>query len=85
MVPPPPEPLAVALSEVSPPEDTGGARRLEEDLRDYERRRIQQALDRVGGHQGKAAENLGISRRTLTNKLTELGLPRPRKGKNDAG
>jgi two-component system response regulator AtoC len=32
-------------------------------------------------HQGKAAQYLGVSRRTLTNRLTELALPRPRKDK----
>jgi transcriptional regulator with PAS, ATPase and Fis domain len=90
IVPPPPEPAEAGrspfpfpLDAAPPPDDTGASRRLEADLRDYERRRIQQALDRFGGHQGKAAEHLGISRRTLTNKLNELGLPRPRKGKND--
>jgi transcriptional regulator with GAF, ATPase, and Fis domain len=54
-------------------------RSLADHLRDVERDRIVDALERAGGHQGKAAEYLGISRRTLTNKLNELGLPRPRK------
>jgi len=44
-----------------------------------ERARIQWALDRTGGHQSKAAALLGISRRTLINRLDEFGLPRPRK------
>jgi two-component system response regulator AtoC len=78
MVPPPLGPSPPRLDETGP-----GVRRLESDLRDYERKRIAEALELSGGHQGKAAEHLGISRRTLTNKLTELGLPRPRKGKND--
>jgi DNA-binding NtrC family response regulator len=56
-------------------------RPLAADVRETERRRILEALARFGGHQGKAAEYLGVSRRTLTNKLTELELPRPRKGK----
>jgi two-component system, NtrC family, response regulator AtoC len=56
-------------------------RPLAADVRETERRRILEALARFGGHQGKAAEYLGVSRRTLTNKLTELALPRPRKGK----
>jgi two-component system response regulator AtoC len=59
--------------------------RLDSGVREYERERIRQALELAGGHQGKAAEQLGVSRRTLTNKLNELGLPRPRKGKNDTG
>jgi len=61
--------------------DAGSDRPLPDDVRDFERDRVSEALERFGGHQGKAAEYLGISRRTLTNKLTRLALPRPRKGK----
>jgi two-component system, NtrC family, response regulator AtoC len=46
---------------------------------DPERARIIDALARCGGSQTKAATLLGISRRTLTNRLNELKLPRPRK------
>ncbi len=80
LVPPPAAPLDAIQGQVQAP----GPRRLESDLREYERKRILEALGLFGGHQGKAAEHLGVSRRTLTNKLTELGLPRPRKGKHDA-
>jgi DNA-binding NtrC family response regulator len=45
-----------------------------------ERQRIVDALERCGGNQGKAAELLGISRRTLISRLDEYKLPRPRKG-----
>jgi DNA-binding NtrC family response regulator len=62
-----------------PPMESPAGGRLENDLRELERRRVAEALERFGGHQGKAAEYLGVSRRTLTNKLTELALPRPRK------
>ncbi len=41
-----------------------------EDLDEMERQMIHQALERHGGNQGKAAEALGISRRTLLRKLT---------------
>ncbi|AKT42926.1 sigma-54-dependent Fis family transcriptional regulator [Chondromyces crocatus] len=44
-----------------------------------ERQRIIDALDRCGGNQTRAAEELGISRRTLVSRLGEYGLPRPRK------
>ncbi len=39
------------------------------DLDEMERRMIKQALTRHGGDQGKAADQLGISRRTLSRKL----------------
>jgi two-component system, NtrC family, response regulator AtoC len=44
-----------------------------------ERARIQQALERCGGNQTQAARLLGMSRRTLLNRLEEYDLPRPRK------
>jgi two-component system response regulator AtoC len=52
---------------------------LESELRDHERQCIAEALQMFGGHQGKAAKHLGISRRTLTTKLGQHSLPRPRK------
>ncbi len=45
----------------------------------YERQRIVEALDACGGNQTKAAKQLGISRRTLIERLDEFDLPRPRK------
>jgi transcriptional regulator with PAS, ATPase and Fis domain len=46
---------------------------------DDERRRILDALDKCAGNQTRAAALLGISRRTLLNRLSEYDLPRPRK------
>jgi two-component system response regulator AtoC len=40
---------------------------------------IREALEETGGNQGKAAERLGISRRTLVNRLNAYGFKRPRK------
>jgi two-component system response regulator AtoC len=44
-----------------------------------ERQRIADALEACAGNQTRAAERLGISRRTLLNRLAEYDLPRPRK------
>jgi DNA-binding NtrC family response regulator len=44
------------------------------DLEKLEREAIQQALASTGGHQGRAAEQLGISRRTLSRKLQQYRL-----------
>src|ERR1700694_835488 len=41
------------------------------DLQDMERQMVMKALDNTGGHRAKAAEQLGISRRTLSRKLGE--------------
>jgi two-component system response regulator AtoC len=45
-----------------------------------EREAIEQALARTSGNQTKAAKLLGVSRRTLSNRLNRHGLARPRKG-----
>jgi DNA-binding NtrC family response regulator len=47
---------------------------------DERRKRVLDALARRAGNQKLAAQDLGISRRTLLNWLDELGVPRPRKG-----
>jgi len=49
---------------------------LDGDLRDLERKRIVEALDRCGGNQTKAAELLGMPRRTLVYKLRALKITR---------
>lgn len=44
-----------------------------------EKQRILSALAQTAGNQTRAAELLGFSRRTLTNKLNKYGIKRPRK------
>jgi DNA-binding NtrC family response regulator len=47
---------------------------------DVERMRVLQALEQCAGNQTRAAKVLGVSRRTLINRLERLNLPRPKKG-----
>jgi two-component system, NtrC family, response regulator AtoC len=53
--------------------------RLLGELERLDRDRIVAALARCAGNQTEAAEQLGISRRTLVNRLHTYNLPRPRK------
>ena len=62
-----------ALHEVFDPRATSSGRQRDE------RDRIIDALDACGGNQTRAAKFLGISRRTLINRLDEYNLPRPKK------
>ncbi|HTO21236.1 MAG TPA: helix-turn-helix domain-containing protein [Spirochaetia bacterium] len=43
-------------------------------LHDQERELVEKVLARHGGNRTRAAEELGISRRTLLNKIKEAGL-----------
>ncbi len=54
---------------------------LRADVEDFERKRIEQALVAAQGNQTRAAELLGISRRTLVSRLDAFGMPRPRKNR----
>ena len=49
-------------------------------LEEVERRHIAEVLAHVGWHQGRAAEVLGISAKTLYRKIREYGLERPHAG-----
>ena len=44
-----------------------------------ERDRVMRALESCGGNQTRAAKMLGVSRRTLINRLEQFNLPRPRR------
>lgn len=52
---------------------------LLEELKAVERQRIVDALSACVGNQTRAAEVLGISRRTLVNRMIALGIPGPRR------
>jgi two-component system response regulator AtoC len=52
---------------------------LREELSSIERERIIEALKACSGNQTRAAEKLGISRRTLINRIEAFKLPRPRR------
>lgn len=60
--------------------DDAAKARLRSDLAAFERQRIVEALEKCAGNQTKAAQLLGISRRTLVSRLSEYNLPRPRGG-----
>ncbi len=53
------------------------------DERAAERQRILDALAQCAGHQTRAAGLLGISRRTLVSRLTEFGIARPLRSRED--
>src|SRR5262249_27105873 len=53
--------------------------RLLQQGRNLQRKRVVEALAQAGGNQTKAAQILGISRRTLVTRLGDYNLPRPRK------
>jgi DNA-binding NtrC family response regulator len=48
-----------------------------------ERGLILKALEEAAGNQSRASRILGISRRTLVNRLDEYGLKRPQKGHDE--
>lgn len=62
-----------------PPPGALGRNALRRDYAEFERERILSALEQAGGNQTEAAKQLGISRRTLMNRLDALDMPRPRK------
>jgi DNA-binding NtrC family response regulator len=71
--PPAPAPAPTPAADVDP------MQQMEREMRALARQRVVEALARTGGNQTKAARMLGISRRTLTKRLNEFALPRPRK------
>ncbi|HET9931194.1 MAG TPA: sigma 54-interacting transcriptional regulator [Polyangiaceae bacterium] len=73
-------PLAAASADAThprPPEVDAASFKAE--VKALDRERIVEALERASGNQTRAAQLLGISRRTLVSRLHEFDLPRPRK------
>jgi DNA-binding NtrC family response regulator len=56
-----------------------GASDLKAQRESWEKQQILQALERTSGNQKEAAKLLGVSRRTLINKIEAYGIARPRK------
>ena len=56
----------------------------EGNLENMEEQMIIRALEQTGGHRAQAAEQLGISRRTLSRKLREYGIDSPAGGDGSA-
>ncbi len=54
------------------------------DLQNMERQMVMKALENTGGHRAKAAEQLGISRRTLSRKLGEYKITAATSDKSQA-
>jgi len=72
------------------PPEIGGAPRIEDevptsDLAEIERQTIVKVLASTSGHQGQAAEQLGISRRTLSRKLKQYKIDAERRSSNPLG
>lgn len=64
-----------------PPPSSDGAPSVPPSFRRMDRKQILDALEQCAGNQTRAAELLGISRRTLVTRLSELDIPRPRKNR----
>jgi DNA-binding NtrC family response regulator len=66
----PPSALPAAFGAGAPAD----AWRLDEARRTFEERFVRAALVRTGGHRGRAAEELGVTRQGLTKLMTRLGI-----------
>jgi two-component system, NtrC family, response regulator AtoC len=75
-----PAELGLPASDVPGSLESASVTRIDElaQATDAERDRIVQALEACGGNQSRAAQMLGVPRRTLVRRIAQLGLPRPR-------
>jgi two-component system response regulator AtoC len=74
-----PQKMTDAAPPTTPTLEADPRARLLQQIEDVERSRVIDALERSGHNQTKAAELLGISRRTLVTRLGTYDLPRPRR------
>ncbi len=74
-----PTPSSAARVPSRPAPVSDAVERLRREVDEEEKQRILDALAQCDNNQTRAAELLGISRRTLINRLIEFDLPRPRK------
>jgi two-component system response regulator AtoC len=58
--------------------EASGFRRLDDEIRELEQKRIRSALDACAGNQKRAAQLIGMPLRTFVTKLTQYGLRGPR-------
>jgi len=75
-------PMVSELAEelaASTPVNLGSPKKLLNEIQEFEKNRIIEALMACDGNQTKAAKVLGIARRTLIKRLDLYGIPRPRK------
>jgi transcriptional regulator with GAF, ATPase, and Fis domain len=73
--PPPPPPVDLPPM----PSESGAPQDLRKQHESWERTQIINALEKTSGNQKEAAKLLGVSRRTLINKIETHGIARPRK------
>jgi len=76
----PPEVTGRHTAHPEPQPGPGSGSSLRSEMGELERRRILDALEQCSGNQTKAAELLGMPRRTFVKRLDAYGIPRPRKG-----
>jgi DNA-binding NtrC family response regulator len=73
------DPMRAPRPTPSPQQPLRAAERTRTPTQENERQRILDALNACAGNQSRAAQRLGISRRTLVTKLDTYRIPRPKK------